>query len=448
MIGLGTLADSGESYAKAASSDGSVVVGYSSAPEGTLAFRWARAEGMVSLGAIPGQPPVSYANAISSDGSIVVGESDTTQGMEACRWNLPSGELDRLGHLPGGPPNTNHSWGTGVSSDGSIVVGRSLSALGEEAFVWSEANGMINIGDLPGGRVFADPQDVSADGSIIVGRSAANLSTTEAFIWDADNGMRNLKDVLTNEYGLDMSGWTLMEGRAISDDGRVIVGAGRYDPTWEYQAWMAVLPAPTLESRIDIRPGSDINPVNLTSQGVLPVAVYGTEDFDVEQIDLSSLAMEGTGPNQKGKSGTVASVEDIDGDSWLDLVLHFDIQNLNIGATTEQLILSGVLLDGTAFEGADSIRIVPPGDVNGDLVVDIIDLTAMAGNWSALSPGAKSWAQGDCNGDSTVDILDLTALAANWGAETIVIPGGPVPEPTALVLLAIGGLALIRRRLK
>lgn len=85
-----------------------------------------------------------------------------------------------------------------------------------------------------------------------------------------------------------------------------------------------------------------------------------------------------------------------------------------------------------------------PGDTDRNTVVDIIDLTALAANWSTLSPGEKTWEQGDFNDDHLVDIIDLTGLAANWS--TMVGSPPPVPEPTTMVVLALGAVALMRRR--
>lgn len=53
-----------------------------------------------------------------------------------------------LGDLHGGEFS---SIANGISPDGSVVVGSSRSVNGIEAFRWSEQQGMVGLGDLPGG---------------------------------------------------------------------------------------------------------------------------------------------------------------------------------------------------------------------------------------------------------------------------------------------------------
>lgn len=236
MVGLGDLpGGSFNSVAVGTSADGGVVVGYSEAASGDEAFRWTSSGGMTGLGFLP-QGEWSLAQGVSADGLVVVGESDSASTVQAFRWTQAGGMV-ALGHLPGG---SFHSAAYDVSADGLVVVGESLTASGLEAFRWTQPGGMVGLGDLPGGRFWGVAHGTSADGSVVVGQSES-ASGNEAFIWDAVHGMRSVRDLLTNEYGLDLAGWSLTDATGVSADGRTIVGNGT-NPSGG-GAWIALLDA-------------------------------------------------------------------------------------------------------------------------------------------------------------------------------------------------------------
>ena len=193
----------------------------------------------------------SKASAISGDGRIVVGEAlslvDGNVIDVATLWDISRAQPDAggmlgtsLGRL--GTTGNDFSRALGISADGSTVVGQSEGPLGPEAFRWTQSTGMVGLGDLPGGSFDSLAWDASADGSRVVGFGSFDTGL-EAFIWDETNGMRSIQDMLTDDYGLDLSGWTLGHARGISDDGTVIVGFG--DSPSGRQAWMAVVPEPS-----------------------------------------------------------------------------------------------------------------------------------------------------------------------------------------------------------
>jgi hypothetical protein len=82
-----------------------------------------------------------------------------------------------------------------------------------------------------------------------------------------------------------------------------------------------------------------------------------------------------------------------------------------------------------------------PGDANGDGRVDINDLTIVLAHYNQRD---MTWSQGEFTGDGTVDINDLTIVLANYGwtgAYSGVMKA--VPEPSCLLLLAIGAVGLL-----
>jgi len=238
LVGLGFLED-GKTYsnAYAVSADGAVVVGDCKMPIGNEAFRWTPGGGMQGLGMLPAGTS-SYAYAMTPDATVFVGASSTPAGLLAFR------RTDDMGMVSLGSLSTysRDSVARGVSADGDTVVGRSWNGTRYESFRWTEETGMVGLGQLPGHAGDSnEAYGVSGDGSIVVG--VHSMPGQVAYIWDEAHGMRILQDVLEDDYGLDLTGWSLKEAKAISADGRTIVGYG-VNPLGRDEGWVVVLPEP------------------------------------------------------------------------------------------------------------------------------------------------------------------------------------------------------------
>jgi len=123
--------------------------------------------------------------------------------------------------------------------------------------------------------------------------------------------------------------------------------------------WIRVVTAPAIEVGIDIKPGSYPNSFNINGNGVIPVAVLGSDTFDVTQIDLSTLSFAGLDVRVKGNGDPQCSVKDTNGDGHDDLVCQFVDDPSTWTPDDGTASLSGQLNDGTVFHGTDSINLVP-----------------------------------------------------------------------------------------
>lgn len=236
MIGLGELPGAiYGSEARGVSADGSVIIGCNSSVG--QAFKWTPATGMIGLD-VPDNGWGNMAYGVSADGSVIVGAGYTGYETEACKWTQEDGWVG-IGDLSGG---SFYSVAYGISANDSVIVGYGTSGSGQEAFHWTATDGMIGLGCLPGG-LYSYAYGVSADGSVIVGQSDSD-SGYDAFYWTAADGMQSIKNILENNCGLDLTGWTLTEARAVSADGLTIVGSGRNPDGYE-EAWIATIPEPS-----------------------------------------------------------------------------------------------------------------------------------------------------------------------------------------------------------
>ena len=109
---------------------------------------------------------------------------------------------------------------------------------------------------------------------------------------------------------------------------------------------------------IDIKPGSYPNSFNNNGHGVIPVAILGGADFDVNQIDPATVSLEGLAIHAVGKSNKLlAHIEDVNSDGIDDLVYQIEDSDGVFEVGTTIAPVTGNLYDGTAFMGTDEITI-------------------------------------------------------------------------------------------
>jgi hypothetical protein len=120
------------------------------------------------------------------------------------------------------------------------------------------------------------------------------------------------------------------------------------------------------EVYVDVKPQSCPNPVNVKSKGLLPVAVLGTEDFDVSSVDPSAVTLLGVPPitwhyedvsSPVGEDSEPCECTEAGPDGYLDLVFQFDTQEVVAAMETlaeafeELQVEDGELMPVLLFEG-------------------------------------------------------------------------------------------------
>jgi hypothetical protein len=85
----------------------------------------------------------------------------------------------------------------------------------------------------------------------------------------------------------------------------------------------------------------------------IATGIYEGIFFDAATIDLDSIKF---GHEEALKSHTNGHLEDVDGDGDLDMILHFNTQEIGIACDDTEVFLTGKTSEGLYFIGSEDIH--------------------------------------------------------------------------------------------
>lgn len=115
-----------------------------------------------------------------------------------------------------------------------------------------------------------------------------------------------------------------------------------------------------LHMSIAIKPGTPPPvPLNLEGHGTIPVAILSSATFDARTVDPSTVTLAGAPVKRKPNGTLMWSFEDVNGDGFIDMVVHVAASDLQLTETDTEAKLEGKTVDGSIIRGSEAIQIVP-----------------------------------------------------------------------------------------
>lgn len=349
------------------------------------------------LGTAQGFNGPVYPNAISNDGTIVVGAA---RGLgpgsfpHAFQWTALGG-VQRLNE--GNPPPF-QSTAVHISADGSTVVGGGLGLPGTPLYRWTSA-GLTILPPIPGTSYGGQANSASADGAIVVGMGAGKPDTSgasgsEAFRWTATEGTVGLGDLPGGRWE--------SSALSVSADGSTIVGRGESATGTEAVRWTNA---------------------GIVSLGDLP---GGASHSVAVNVSGDGSVVVGIGTSALGSEAF----------RWTEAEGMIGLGSLSPEAGSEGIAISD---DGRYIVGSSDGRAFLWDQQSG-----MRDLNGLLGAQGLLPTGWKM----EYASDVTVTPEGLVTVVGYGRDEDGLTRGfvAAVPEPTSIAALALGGLALLRRR--
>ncbi|MGA1824797.1 MAG: hypothetical protein ACMUIP_09040 [bacterium] len=125
-----------------------------------------------------------------------------------------------------------------------------------------------------------------------------------------------------------------------------------------------------IDIEIDIVPGNGRNLMHSENNALIKVAVYGSEELDIHDVQIGTVELRESVSGSKAKP--VHSVEmDIDEDENADLVLFFRVADFVNGGwhaahDSIDLELAGMTRGNNKFRGSDLVDLKPKGSSNSE----------------------------------------------------------------------------------
>jgi len=278
---IGTLPGHLASNALAVNASGQVV-GFSGDGEAPEAFFYDPATGMQDIGHFESSRPNSTATGISDDGTVVGRSVTSTGAPHAFTWTPAGGLVDpfpdvagaealginaagqwvggilktaseagvrvntngkrtNLGHLVDDVPYT---YGKAINGAGQVVGSSGAADGSNHAFVWDKAQGIRDLGVLPGGT-YSNATGIN-DAGVVVGISdvpQGRGTVNTAYYHDAELGMVDVKSLIPDDDPLKAI-VQFDAAQAINNQGVVVVNGTILKPGYENTRYRAFLLIP------------------------------------------------------------------------------------------------------------------------------------------------------------------------------------------------------------